>query len=114
MLRLAETNDEINVVNDQIGSPTFTEDIAVALADIVTSGKSGVYHVTNEGFCSWAEFANEIMKLSNNKCKINLITSEQYPTKASRPKNWRLSKACLDKAGFNRLPTWQNALERFF
>ena len=113
MLRLSETRDVINVVNDQIGSPTYTPDLAVLLCDMVFSGKFGTYHATNEGFCSWADFAQEIMRISGSSCKINPIPSEQYPTKAKRPKNWRLSKLSLDKAGFNRLPTWQNALERF-
>jgi len=113
MLYLAQSRNEINVVNDQIGSTTYTKDLAILLCDMILSGKYGVYHATNEGFCSWAEFAAEIMKLSNIDCKINPITTDQYPTKARRPKNFRLSKQYLDDAGFNRLPTWQDALERF-
>jgi len=113
MIRLAETRDEINVVCDQIGSPTFTLDLAVLLCDMALSGKYGEYHATNEGFCSWAEFATEIMKLSGNSCKINPIPAEQYPTKATRPKNSRLSKDSLDKAGFTRLPKWQDALKKY-
>jgi len=113
MLKLAETRDELGVVGDQIGSPTYTPDLAVLLCDMALSGKYGVYHATNEGFCSWAEFADEIMQMSGSKCKINHITSEQYPTKAVRPKNSRLSKRSLDDAGFKRLPTWQDALQRF-
>ena len=113
MLRLAETRDEINVVDDQVGSPAFTEDLAILLCDMILSGKYGIYHATNEGYCSWAEFANEIMTITGSTCKINPIPTEQYPTKATRPKNWRLSKACLDKTGFNRLPPWQDALNRF-
>ena len=112
MLSLAKTREEINVVNDQIGSPTYTSDLAVLLCDIALSNKYGTYHATNEGFCSWAEFASEIMKLSGSNCKINPIPTEMYPTKAVRPKNFRLSKESLDKAGFNRLPNWLNALER--
>jgi len=113
MLKLAETKEEINVVSDQIGSPTYTIDLAALLCDMVMSGKYGEYHATNEGFCSWAEFAAEIMRQSGKTCKINPIPSEQYPTKATRPKNSRLSKTSLDKAGFTRLPPWQNALERY-
>jgi len=113
MLRLGESKDELNVVGDQVGSPTYTPDLAVLLCDMVHSGKYGEYHATNEGFCSWAEFAAEIMQKSGNACKINPITTEQYPTKATRPKNSRLSKVSLDEAGFNKLPTWQNALERY-
>ena len=114
MLRLAETRDELNVVSDQVGSPTYTPDLAVLLCDMALSGKYGVYHTTNEGYCSWAEFAEEIVKLSGNKCKINPITTEQYPTKATRPKNSRMSKDSLDKAGFSRLPNWQDALKKYF
>jgi len=103
----------LNVVGDQVGSPTYTLDLAVLLCDMALSGKYGTYHATNEGFCSWAEFAEEIMSLSNSACKINPIPTEQYPTKATRPKNSRLSKSSLDNAGFNRLPEWQDALRRF-
>ena len=113
MLKLAETRDELNVVGDQIGSPAYTEDLAELLCDIALSGKYGIYHATNEGFCSWASFAEEIMKQSESACKINPIPSEQYPTKAVRPKNSRLSKESLDKAGFSRLPVWQDALKRY-
>jgi len=113
MLKLAETKAELNVVSDQIGSPTYTPDLAVLLCDMALSGKYGAYHATNEGFCSWSEFAEEIMRLSDSNCKINHITTEQYPTRATRPKNSRLSKKSLDKAGFARLPEWNNALGRF-
>ena len=112
MLRLAETRDELNVVADQVGSPTYTPDLAKLLADMALSKKYGAYHATNEGYCSWAEFATEIMRQSNSSCKISPITTEQYPTKATRPKNSRLSKVRLDEAGFERLPTWQDALCR--
>jgi len=113
MLNLSQTRNELNVVDDQIGSRTYTVDLAVLLCDMALSGKYGVYHATNEGFCSWAEFAAEIMKQSGTSCNINPVSSEQYPTKAERPKNFRLSKACLDRAGFDRLPHWQDALERY-
>jgi len=113
MLRLAESRDELNVVSDQIGSPTYTPDLAVLLCDMALSKKYGEYHATNEGFCSWSEFATEIMKQSGSSCRINPISTEQYPTKATRPKNSRLSKVSLDEAGFERLPTWQDALKRY-
>ena len=113
MLRLSQDRDDINVVNDQIGSPTFTVDLAVLLCDMVLSGKYGVYHATNEGFCSWAEFAQEIIIVSGSSCRIHPIPTEQYPTKAQRPKNSRLSKASLDYAGFARLPEWRDALARY-
>ena len=113
MLRLAESREEINVVGDQIGSPTYTPDLAVLLCDMAMSGKYGVYHATNEGFCSWAEFAKEIMKAGGRDCRINAITTEEYPTKAARPKNSRMSKASLDEAGFERLPEWKDAVGRY-
>ena len=113
MLRLAQTKDEISVVDDQIGSPTYTRDLAVLLCDMAMSGKYGVYHATNEGFCSWAEFAQEIMRVSGIDCRINAITTEEYPTKAMRPKNSRMSKASLDGAGFERLPGWKDAVGRY-
>jgi len=105
--------DQLNVVCDQVGSPTYTKDLAVLLCDMAMSGKYGVYHATNEGFCSWADFAAEIMKQSGSLCKINPIPTEQYPTKATRPKNSRLSKKSLDEAGFTRLPEWRDALKRY-
>jgi dTDP-4-dehydrorhamnose reductase len=114
MLKLAETRAEINVVSDQKGSPTYTPDLAVLLCDMVLSGKYGIYHATNEGYCSWAEFAEEIMRQSGGVCRINPISTEQYPTRAVRPKNSRMSKSSLDRAGFMRLPGWKDALGRFF
>jgi len=113
MLKLAQTRDVINVVNDQIGSPTYAPDLAALVCDLAASGKYGIYHATNEGFCSWAEFAAEIMRQSGSPCRIIPISTEQYPAKAARPKNSRLSKTSLDAAGLKRLPDWQNALGRF-
>ena len=113
MLKLAETRAEISVVNDQIGSPTYTPDLATLICDIALTGKYGVYHATNEGFCSWAEFAEEIIRLNGNQCRTNHIPTEMYPTKAVRPKNSRLSKASLDREGFERLPDWRDALVRY-
>lgn len=112
MIRLGKEKDEINVVGDQFGSPTYTPDLAVLLCDMVLSGKYGEYHATNEGFCSWAQFAEEVMRVSGNKCKVNAITTEEYPTKAVRPKNSRLSKRSLDENGFGRLDNWESAVER--
>ena len=109
--KLAQTKNEINVVDDEIGSPTYTEDLAVFLCNLSLSGKYGVYHAANEGFCSWAEFAHEIIMIGGSECKVNPITSALYPTKAVRPRNSRLSKASLDKAGFGRLPNWQDTLK---
>ncbi len=113
MLRLAETREEITVVCDQTGSPTYTKDLAVLLCDMVNTEKYGTYHATNEGFCSWAEFAAEIMRLSKLKTKIIPIPSSEYKSVAVRPANSRLSKDSLTENGFGRLPDWHDALERY-
>lgn len=113
MRRLAETKDELNVVADQIGSPTYTRDLAVLLVSMIQTEKYGVYHATNEGFMSWAEFAESIMKKSGLSMKINHIPTSEYPVKAKRPLNSRLSKKCLTDNGFDLLPTQDDALTRY-
>jgi dTDP-4-dehydrorhamnose reductase len=113
MLRLGREHNEINVVSDQIGSPTYTADLAPLLCDMVVTEKYGTYHATNEGYCSWAEFAQEIFKQAGYETSVNFIPTSAYPTKAKRPFNSRLSKKSLDDAGFSRLPNWQDALTRF-
>ncbi|MEI8198939.1 MAG: dTDP-4-dehydrorhamnose reductase [Eubacteriales bacterium] len=113
MIRLGKERDELNVVADQFGSPTFSADLAVLLCDMIVTSRYGIYHATNEGFCSWYDFASAIMKEAGLSAKVLPVTSEQYPSKAVRPKNSRLSKKSLDDAGFNRLPTWQDALKRY-
>lgn len=113
MLRLAETRDKLTVVNDQVGSPTYTVDLAKLLADMAATDKFGIYHASNEGFCSWAEFAREIFKQAGVDIEVDGIPTLEYPTPARRPFNSRLSKKSLDEAGFNRLPTWQDALKRY-
>jgi len=113
MLRLAETREELGVVCDQVGSPTYTADLAPLLCDMIETEKYGTYHATNEGICSWAEFAEEIFRLSGKNVKVNHILTKDYPVKAKRPLNSRLSKQCLEDAGFCRLPSWQDALARY-
>lgn len=113
MLKLGQTKDKVNVVNDQIGSPTYTVDLAKLLADMMATEKYGTYHATNEGFCSWAEFTREIFKQAGLKVEVDGIPTAEYPTPARRPFNSRLSKKSLDEAGFERLPTWQDALARY-
>ena len=113
MLRLAETHKELNIVGDQIGSPTYTYDLSKLLVDMVKSDKYGVYHATNEGVCSWAEFAQEIFKLAGKNVIVHAIPSSEYPTKAKRPLNSRLSKEKLVKLGFTVLPDWKNAIKRY-
>ena len=113
MLKLGKERDELRVVADQFGSPTYTDDLAKLICDMIVTDKYGVYHATNEGFCSWFDFASEIMKQAGVKTKVSPVSSEEYPTRAVRPKNSRLSKISLDQAGFSRLPTWQEALNHF-
>ena len=113
MLRLAETHEALSVVGDQIGSPTYTRDLARLLADMIETRKYGVYHATNEGTCSWAELAAEALRCAGKKTCVHAIKTEEYPTKAKRPKNSRLSKKCLDEAGFSRLPDWRDAVARY-
>ena len=113
MLRLAETHEELSVVGDQIGAPTYTRDLARLLADMIETRKYGVYHATNEGTCSWAELAAEALRCAGKKTRVRAIKTEEYPTKAKRPKNSRLSKKCLDDAGFSRLPDWRDAVARY-
>ncbi|PEQ08739.1 dTDP-4-dehydrorhamnose reductase [Bacillus toyonensis] len=113
MLRLGETRNELNVVGDQIGSPTYTYDLARLLVDMVVTEKYGTYHATNEGFCSWAEFAQEIFEIAGQDVKVNSITTEEYPTRAVRPKNSRMSKQKLIDNGFKPLPVWQEATKHY-
>lgn len=113
MLRLAETKTDLNVVCDQIGSPTYTYDLAKLIADMIVTDHYGIYHATNEGICSWAEFATEIMKQAGKATVIHPIPSSEYPTKATRPLNSRMSKDKLAENGFSRLPDWKDALVRY-
>ncbi len=119
MLNLGRTHNNIRVIADQIGSPTYTADLAILLCDMVHSDKYGRYHATNEGICSWYDFTCEIMKQASayypeyKSVIVSPITSEQYPTKAKRPFNSRMSKDKLDVNGFKRLPSWQDALKRY-
>lgn len=113
MLNFDKRRKKISVVDDQIGSPTYTADLAPLLVDMINSDKYGIYHATNEGFCSWAEFAEEIFKQSGREITVEKIPTSEYPTPARRPFNSRLSKKTLDAAGFKRLPSWQDAVTRF-
>ena len=113
MLNLGKTHDKLTVVSDQIGSPTYTADLAPLLCDMVQTERYGIYHATNEGSCSWAEFAQEIFRLSGRNATVDPIPSSAYPAKAKRPLNSRLSKQCLQDSGFFRLPSWKNALKHY-
>lgn len=112
--RLSQEKEELNVVSDQIGSPTYTPDLAELICNLIQTKKYGTYHGTNEGFCSWAEFATEIIKKSGNNCNVIPVLSGDYPSKAKRPLNSRLSKRRIDEIGLKRLPDWEDALDRFF
>lgn len=113
MLNLAKTHDHITVVNDQFGSPTYTYDLARLLVDMVLTDKYGIYHATNEGICTWYEFACEIFRQAGVKVEVEPVSAKQYQARAKRPSNSRMSKDKLDKNGFKRLPSWQDALGRY-
>ncbi len=112
MLRLGRERQQLCVVNDQIGSPTYAADLAVLLCDMLQTENYGVYHATNEGFCSWYTLAQTVMQRAGLPCEIRPVSSLEYPTDAKRPLNSRLSKRSLTDAGFSRLPLWQDALDR--
>lgn len=113
MLRLGKERDSINVVCDEVGSPTYTRDLAELVCDMIETEKYGVYHATNEGVCSWADFTKEIFRLAGYTTKVNPITQAEYGAKAVRPLNSRMSKEKLIENGFQKLPTWQDALVRY-
>lgn len=113
MLQLGKNRKEIDVVADQIGSPTYTVDLAILLCNMIETEKYGIYHATNEGVCSWAEFAESIFEIAGLDIKVNYVTTKQYPTKAKRPKNSRLSKEKLIENGFDKLPSWKDAGKRY-
>ena len=118
MLKLSENHESLNVVADQIGSPTYTVDLARLLVDMSSTEKYGTYHATNEGYCSWADFAEYIFKFNNKDTKVNRVTTDEYlrltnTKQAYRPKNSRLDKSKLDENGFDRLPSWEDATKRF-
>ena len=113
MLRLGSEKDRLSVVNDQIGSPTYTVDLARLLCDMVQTERYGVYHATNEGFCSWYDFAREIMKLAGLPCQVAPVSTAEYNAGVRRPLNSRLSKRSLAEGGFGLLPAWEDALKRY-
>lgn len=114
MLNLSNTHNELKIVGDQIGSPTYTYDLAILCCDMIVTEKYGIYHATNEGYVSWADFAKEIFKQANKDVKVVPVTTEEYGiSKAKRPKNSRLDKSSLDINGFERLPKWEDALKRY-
>ena len=109
----AKTTNQVSVVSDQTGSPTYTRDLAVLLVDMMETNRYGVYHATNEGICNWYEFAKEIFAQAGIDMEVTPISSDQYPAKATRPHNSRMNKDKLEEKGFRRLPPWQDALKRY-
>jgi dTDP-4-dehydrorhamnose reductase len=113
MLRLGSERDEVGVVHDQIGSPTYTVDLAAFMIELVQSDKYGIYHATNEGVCSWYDFAVEIFKQAGLNVKVNPLTSDQFPRPAARPSYSVLSKKKIAEQGFSPLQDWKNALTQY-
>ena len=119
MIKVGETHPEVEVVADQIGTPTYTFDLARLLVDMIETDKYGYYHATNEGgYISWADFAEEIYKDAGMDVKVKPVTTEQYEAKvgktvAKRPFNSRLDKSKLKEAGFLPLPDWKEAVKKY-
>ncbi len=114
MLELGKTRDKLTVVDDQIGSPTYTYDLAKLLVSMIQTNQYGTYHASNEGLCSWYEFAVEIFKQAGlTHIEVSPVPASTYPTKAKRPSNSRMSKGKLLQNGFELLPPWQDALSRY-
>ena len=113
MLSLAESHDEITVVDDQIGSPTYSLDLAVSIANLLNSDKYGIYHLTNEGECSWYEFSKRIFELSNVDVKVVPVSTEEFPRPAPRPRYSVLSNQKWIKAGFPPMRKYEEALSDY-
>lgn len=113
VLNKGRQEGSLTVVDDQFGSPTYTFDLAKLLVDMIETEKYGIYHATNEGICSWYEFAVEIFKQAGMDVKVTPVKSSEYKAKAKRPENSRMSKEKLTENGFERLPAWQDALKRY-
>lgn len=113
MRRLGTERETVSVVCDEVGAPTYTPDLAALLCEMIESEAYGIYHATNEGVCTRNELAQAVMETFGLSCRVEPITGDQYPTLATRPHNSRLSKDCLEQAGFSRLPDWKDALARY-
>lgn len=113
MIRLGQNKKEVKVVCDQVGSPTYTYDLAELIVSMIQSNKYGTYHAHNEGICSWADFARMIFKLKGMDTVVTDILTNEYITKATRPLNSRLDMSDLNKNGFRDLPSWKDALKRY-
>ena len=119
MLKLSDNHDKLTVVSDQVGSPTYTKDLAKLLVEMSLTDKYGTYHVTNEEYCSWAEFADYIFKSNNKNTEVIPVTTDEYykgkdmSKIATRPFNSKLDKSKLSNNGFDRLPSWKDATDRY-
>ncbi|QWG69850.1 dTDP-4-dehydrorhamnose reductase [Bacillus mycoides] len=113
MLRLAEETKELGIVHDQVGSPTYTTDLARFIINLVKTDKYGIYHGSNSGVCSWYEFAKEIFKQSNIEIVVNPLTTEDFPRPAARPKYSVLDKGMIEENGFESFQDWKEALKDF-
>jgi dTDP-4-dehydrorhamnose reductase len=114
ILKKAADEGELSVVNDQFGSPTYTKDLAAFLIELVKTEKYGIYHATNDGYCSWHDFASEILKVAGlSSVKLYSVSSENFKRPAARPKNSRLLKTALCCSGFKKLRAWQEALAEY-
>ena len=118
VIKLSDRGDKImNVVNDQIGSPTYTVDLSQFLLKLISTDKFGIYHAPNDGYCSWADLARLVVNEIGSPMKICEISSDDYlklnPLQAKRPLNSRMSTKCLEKNGFCKLPSWQDAAKRY-
>ncbi|MFS0775287.1 dTDP-4-dehydrorhamnose reductase [Neobacillus sp. 3P2-tot-E-2] len=113
MLRLGKERGEVGVVHDQVGSPTYTVDLAKFMVELMETDKYGIYHATNSGICSWYEFAVEIFKQADMKVTVNPLSSDQFPRPAARPKYSVLSKKMIEKQGLSPLRDWKEALAAY-
>ncbi|MFV0392887.1 MAG: dTDP-4-dehydrorhamnose reductase [Coprobacillaceae bacterium] len=113
MLRLGKERGAVSVVNDQIGSPTYTYDLSKLIVKMIQTEEYGIYHASNDGICSWYDFACEIFKQAGMDVEVTPVDSSTFPAKAKRPANSRLSKEALNKHGFQQLRPWQEALTRY-
>ncbi|WP_236639269.1 dTDP-4-dehydrorhamnose reductase [Pelosinus sp. UFO1] len=113
MLRLSKEKSEIAVVGDQYGTPTYTKDLCSVIEKLMYTEFYGIYHASNEGSCSWCEFAKEIMRVASRKTTIKSLTTAEYPVKAKRPMYSVMENRLLKLRGINRMRPWQDALEDY-
>lgn len=113
MLKLSDTKKEINVVNDQVGSPTSTKDLAICVLNLINTEYYGIYHGTNHGFCSWYDFAKKIFEIKNIDIKVNPITSDEFESKVNRPSYSVLDNFMLNLIDLDNFRDWEEALEEY-